>query len=145
MATTSRSLRCLKCGSKTAHRKKPVTIEYKSHKRQVPILADWCTKCSDGILEGPALMELQREEASLRAEVDQVLPPERVTAVRKKLGLSQREAGELLGGGIRAFHKYESGSVSVSVAMTNLLLLLEKEPRMLKHLRVKGSLAEARE
>ena len=40
------------------------------------------------------------------------LAPEEIRAIRERLGLSQVEAGELLGGGPRAFTKYESGTIS---------------------------------
>jgi DNA-binding transcriptional regulator YiaG len=54
-----------------------------------------------------------------------------------RLRLSQRKAGELLGGGPRAFQKYESGEVMVSAAMSNLLRLLDKDPRRVKELDVR--------
>jgi len=47
------------------------------------------------------------------------------------VGLSQRKAGELLGGGPRAFQKYESGKQAVSVPMNNLLRLLSNDPSRL--------------
>ena len=42
----------------------------------------------------------------------------------KRLRISQRKAGEILGGGPRSFHKYENGDVVVSRSMANLLYLL---------------------
>jgi len=62
--------------------------------------------------------------------------------IRERLQLSQRRAGELLGGGPRAFQKYESGSQQVSVPMTNLLRLLAKDPKRLAEL--SGSAAKAK-
>lgn len=69
------------------------------------------------------------------AEVDEVLGPQEVTKVREKLGLSQRAAGELLGGGPRAFQKYEAGKQAVSTPMSNLLRLLVNDPSRLDELR----------
>ena len=57
--------------------------------------------------------------------------PDEIRAIRQSLGLSQVEAGELLGGGPRAFTKYESGRVKPAAAVVNLLRLLEANPRML--------------
>jgi HTH-type transcriptional regulator/antitoxin MqsA len=57
-----------------------------------------------------------------------------VASIRERLKLSQRRAGELLGGGPRAFQKYESGEQQVSVPMANLLRLLDKDPRRLADL-----------
>lgn len=72
--------------------------------------------------------------ARLKAEVGDTLPPSEVRAIRRKLKLSQRKASELLGGGPRAFQKYESGEVATSVPMSNLLRLLAKDPKRLKEL-----------
>ena len=39
------------------------------------------------------------------------ISPDEIRATRERLGLSQVEAGELIGGGPRAFTKYEAGTV----------------------------------
>src|SRR6187551_1727799 len=46
---------------------------------------------------------------------------ERVRAVRKRLKLTQEEAGRIIGGGRRAFQKYESGATPPSDAAVGLL------------------------
>ena len=56
------------------------------------------------------------------------ITPEEVRAIREGLGLTQVEAGELLGGGPRAFTKYEAGTVKPAAAVINLLRLLEANP-----------------
>ena len=56
------------------------------------------------------------------------ITPEEVRAIREGLGLTQVEAGELLGGGPRAFTKYEAGTVRPAAAVVNLLRLLEANP-----------------
>jgi HTH-type transcriptional regulator/antitoxin MqsA len=94
----------------------------------------WCAACDEAILDGKALSERERAFLELKAEVDEVLGPAEVAAVRKRLGLSQRKAGELLGGGPRAFQKYESGKQAVSVPMSNLLRLLDHDPRRLREI-----------
>ena len=70
----------------------------------------------------------------LRAEAAERLKAEEVRRIRTRLKLSQRRAGEILGGGPRAFQKYESGEVVVSRPMANLLLLLDRDPSRLKEL-----------
>ena len=56
---------------------------------------------------------------------------EEIRKIRQSLGLSQTEAGELLGGGPSAFAKYEKGSVKPSAALVRILRLLEKKPEIL--------------
>ena len=57
-----------------------------------------------------------------------------IRAIRQNLGLTQAEAGELLGGGPRAFTKYESGAIKPSASIVKLLHLLEANPRMIENL-----------
>ena len=59
------------------------------------------------------------------------LTPDSIRIIREGLGLTQREAGELLGGGPNAFAKYETGQTTPSAAFANLLKLLEANPRAL--------------
>jgi len=58
-----------------------------------------------------------------------------VKRVRKKRGLTQKEAGLILGGGPNAFQKYESADVVTSQAISNLLRLLAHDPSGLEVLR----------
>ena len=59
------------------------------------------------------------------------IAPEEIRAIRRRLGLSQVEAGELLGGGPRAFTKYESGVVKPAASVISLLRLLKADPTFL--------------
>ena len=65
----------------------------------------------------------------------QDMTPDRIRAIRKRLGLTQEEAGALLGGGPRAFTKYESGSMRPRAAASNLLRVLEAHPEVMWVLR----------
>lgn len=49
-----------------------------------------------------------------------------IAEVRTELGLNQREAASLFGGGVNAFNKYESGEVLQSLAMDRLLRLAKQ-------------------
>lgn len=62
-------------------------------------------------------------------KADEMLP-EQIRAIREQLGLSQAEAGELLGGGPRAFTKYERGTVKPSASIIKLLRLYEADPAL---------------
>ena len=68
------------------------------------------------------------------------MAPAEVRAIREGLGLSQAEAGELLGGGPRAFTKYEAGTVKPSAAIVTLLRLLEHDPTTIRRLQAIKSL-----
>ncbi len=126
--------RTCECGGTTRYEKRPDTIEYKGQVREVETAAWWCGDCGEATLDGQALAAREQAFFELRAEVEDVLSPAEVTEIRKRLGISQRRAGEVLGGGPRAFQKYEKGTASVSAPMSNLLRLLAKDPRRLKEL-----------
>ena len=57
----------------------------------------------------------------------EILPGE-IRAIRERLGLTQVEAGKLLGGGPRAFTKYEAGTVKPAAGVANLLRVLQTYP-----------------
>lgn len=125
---------CPECGGKMTFKTKTEELEYKGYATKVRTKGWWCGSCGEGILDAEALEASERAFLKLKAEVDGLLSPDEVAAIRKRLRLSQRKAGELLGGGPRAFQKYESGEVMVSAAMSNLLRLLDKDPRRVKEL-----------
>jgi DNA-binding transcriptional regulator YiaG len=62
------------------------------------------------------------------------LEPDDIRRIRETLGLTQVQAGELLGGGPRAFAKYETGVIKPAASVANLLRLLEESPHELKTL-----------
>ena len=65
---------------------------------------------------------------------DLALEPDEIRAIREGLGLSQVEAGELLGGGPRAFTKYEAGAIRPRASVVRLLRVLEANPDALPSL-----------
>ena len=125
---------CPECGSEMRYGKHADEVTYLGHKRALETIGWWCTKCSEAILEAPALQAREKAFLELKAEVDGVLGPNEVAAARERLGLSQRKAGEILGGGPRAFQKYEAGKQAVSVPMSRLLTLLANKPKRLREL-----------
>ena len=63
------------------------------------------------------------------------ISPEDIRSIREMLGLTQAEAGEVVGGGPRAFTKYEAGTVKPAASVVNLLRLLEANPRFVDALK----------
>lgn len=99
---------------------------------------------SDSIHSGADLKLLDGAFEELRAAY-----AARVRSVRKKLRLTQEEAGRIIGGGRRAFQKYENGSTPPSDAAVGLLEILDRHPEEVETLRTiraaafaSGSLAD---
>ena len=67
----------------------------------------------------------------LKIEAEHLLLPSEIRSIRKRLKLTQVQAGNILGGGKKAFQKYESGETLPSRAISNLLRVLSKEPSLL--------------
>ena len=66
---------------------------------------------------------------------EELFDPAFVLSVRKKLGLDQRQAGELFGGGANAFSRYELGKAKPPQALVQLFKLLNNDPSRLNELR----------
>lgn len=68
-----------------------------------------------------AAYQIERDRVRQR---DGLLGSAEIAKAREALGLNQREAAQLFGGGFNAFNKYESGEVLQSQAMDRLLRLV---------------------
>ena len=64
-----------------------------------------------------------------------LVDPDFIASVRKKLDLDQREAGEIFGGGVNAFSRYENGKTKPPVALVKLLKVLDRHPELLGEVR----------
>ncbi|AUZ58329.1 Antitoxin YgiT [Pseudomonas sp. XWY-1] len=61
--------------------------------------------------------------------------PDFIVSVRKKFDLDQREAGEIFGGGVNAFSRYENGKTKPPVALIKLFKLLDRHPELFEEVR----------
>lgn len=90
--------------------------------------ANQCDTCgADPVLEDQ-IRRNQRRITDAKREVDGLLTGDEIVAMRKDLGLSQKDAAELFGGGANAFSKYERGDVMQSVAMDRLMRVTWDNP-----------------
>lgn len=73
-------------------------------------------------------VKMQQDEVRKRRAAE-------VRAIRKQLKLTQRQAAELLGGGINAFSEYERGVTRPARPTLLLLHLLSRHPELLQEIR----------
>ena len=78
----------------------------------------------------------------LKARSEGLLEPEEIRHIRKKLHLTQEVAGRVIGGGPRAFQKYESGDLLPSRAISSALVLLDHNPEALAVLKAQNGNGE---
>jgi len=119
---------CPETGHPMVREVRPMTIEYKGHSLEVDMPGWYCEHCGEGVHSGKDMVVSDRALNRLKAEVDGLLLPETVKRIRKRLKLTQKAAGTIIGGGPNAFQKYESGEVLISKAIASALLLLDSNP-----------------
>lgn len=107
---------------------------YKSNTFTVNQPGDWCDNCPEGVLSGADIKATCQEIRDIQASIDRLLTSRQIKEIRNRLGLTQKEAASICGGGPNAFSRYESGKATVSRATSNLLLLLSKYPEEVKKL-----------
>lgn len=114
---------------------RPFTISYQGHSKTFD-MPGWYPAANDceATFTQDDLKVYDKAIKELKAETEQLLLPSEIRSIRKRLKLTQVQAGLILGGGKRAFQKYESGDVLPSRAISNLLRLLSNNPALLKTL-----------
>lgn len=125
---------CHECGATMARSIRPMTINYKGLSATFD-MPGWYCVCGEGVVTGKDMEVSDRHLNLLKAQAENLVLPSDVRRIRKKLGLNQQAAGQLLGGGPSAFNKYEKGQVLPSKAISNLLRVLEAVPSGLELLR----------
>jgi HTH-type transcriptional regulator/antitoxin MqsA len=107
---------------------RPLTLTYKGQSGTIDAPGWYCDECGEGILKGKDLKESDHLLRDLKAQAEGLPKPKDIRRIRKKLKLSQVKAGALIGGGPRAFQKYESGDLLPSRAISSALILLDHNP-----------------
>jgi HTH-type transcriptional regulator/antitoxin MqsA len=115
---------------------RPQTVKFGSMTRVVDVPGWYPDDDSDSIHSGIDLDESDRVFLELKAAY-----AAHVRQVRKRLKLTQEEAGKLIGGGRRAFQRYESGAVPPSDAAVGLIEMLARHPEEIDFLRSMRSAA----
>lgn len=127
---------CPACGESMRREIRDMTYTYKGEVLTVPAVDGWhCVACGEAIFATSE--EGTRYDAAIRAHITEVnrrgMPDLR--AIRKKLKITQAEAGRIFGGGVTAFSRYESGKVEPPVALVKLMKVLDKHPELMDELR----------
>jgi len=110
---------------------RPMALTYKEELISFDMPGWYCDDCQESIHTGKDMKVSDRMLNLLKARREGLLAPEEIRRIRKKLRLSQESAGLLIGGGPRAFQKYESGDLLPSRAISSALVLLDHDPEAL--------------
>jgi len=106
------------------------TVRYGSLAREIEVPGWYPEGEGEGVHTGADLAEADSTYRELRDQYST-----HVRQARRRLKLSQEEAGRIIGGGKRAFQKYESGATPPSDAAVGLIELLIRHPEEVETLR----------
>jgi HTH-type transcriptional regulator/antitoxin MqsA len=134
---------CPKTGAPMRRDTRPMTLTYKSASLTFDMPGWYCDASDESIHTGADMKVSDRMLNRLKARAEGLLAPEAIRHIRKKLGLTQEQAGELIGGGPRAFQKYETGDLLPSRAISSALVLLDHDPAALNVLQARRGSATA--
>jgi HTH-type transcriptional regulator / antitoxin MqsA len=132
---------CPETGAPMYRGVRPMTLTYKDQSLTFDMPGWYCDQSDESIHTGDDMKVSDRMLNLLKARSEGLLEPEQIRRIRKKLHLSQEAAGMLIGGGPRAFQKYESGDLLPSRAISSALLLLNHDPEALSLLKAQSKAA----
>ncbi|WP_395505776.1 type II toxin-antitoxin system MqsA family antitoxin [Ectopseudomonas hydrolytica] len=94
-----------------------------------------CDVCGSSVATHAQTKKNKLTNINYQRSLDGLLTTHDIVRIRKKLGLNQKQASEIIGGGGIAFSKYENGTLRQTVAMDNLLRALDKNPKLIDDLK----------
>jgi HTH-type transcriptional regulator/antitoxin MqsA len=106
---------------------RPMTVSYAIYSKVIDVPGWYPEGDGDAIHTGKDLTEWNAAYQQMRIDY-----AKKVRSLRMRLKLTQEEAGRILGGGKRAFQKYETGKTPPSDAAVALLELMERHPEDLE-------------
>jgi HTH-type transcriptional regulator/antitoxin MqsA len=131
-------MKCPVCGAaELIHEIRSLPYTYKGEKIIIPaVTGDYCPACAESILDATESERVMREMLAFNRQVNAAaVDPGFIATVRRKLGLDQREAAELFGGGVNAFSRYENGRTKPPLSLVKLLKVLDRHPDLLNEIR----------
>lgn len=126
---------CPETGKPMVRDTRPMEISYKGQSATIDMPGWYCDESGQSLFTADDMKVSDEALKELRLQVENLLKPQDIKRIRKKIGLTQREAGAILGGGPNAFQKYEQATVTVSKPMSNLLRILERHPEEIEELK----------
>ena len=127
---------CPETGAPMHRGVRPMTLPCKEQSITFDMPGWYCDQSEESMHTGEDMKVSDRMLNLLKARSEGLLEPEEIRRIRKKLHLSQEAAGILIGGGPRAFQKYESGDLLPSRAVSSALMLLDHDPAALAVLKM---------
>lgn len=107
-------------------------FEYKGQTIEIPNYIKYrCDVCGEAVVDNNTIRKSGKILKEFKRQVDGLLTAAQIKSIRLKLGLTQAELAEIVGGGGKSLARYESGQVCQSRGMDNLLRILDAYPHTL--------------
>ena len=117
---------CPYCDGKLDYGTNTEKLKYRGKTLLIDMAGEYCPACQEGFQNDEDVKRNEHTIALAKVAADQQIAAD-ITRIRKKLGLSQTEASEIFGGGVRAFHKYEKGLIHPPSSLVILFDLIDSE------------------
>ena len=122
-------LDCPACGEGTLQPQAELeTVEYRGQAGELELHYAVCDACGADLTGADDSRCNKRAMNAFKKSVDGLLSGREIRAFRKRLGLNQKLAAQLLGGGPIAFSRYERDDIVQSAAMDTALRLCKASP-----------------
>ena len=131
-------MKCPSCAKAVlVRRTRGMPYTYKGESTTIKaVKGDYCPACGEVVLDAAESARVSAAMLEFNKQVNaSIVDPGFIAGVRKKLGLDQREAATIFGGGVNAFSRYENGKTKPPVALVKLLTVLDRHPDLLKEIR----------
>ena len=131
-------MKCPFCGAaELIHDTRDVPYIYKGEADTFPaVRGDFCPACGEVVLDREHGDRYSEMVGLFQRQVNAAyVDPNYIAKVRSKLGLDQRQATEIFGGGVNAFSRYETGKTRPPLVLVKLLKLLDRHPDLLGEIR----------
>lgn len=132
-------MKCPACAmAELVHDTRDIPYNYKGEATLIPAISgDFCPACDESLLDAEQSRRVMDAMLAFNKQVNAaIVDPDFIITVRKKLGLDQREAAEIFGGGVNAFSRYENGKTKPPLALVKLLKVLDRHPDLLDEVKV---------
>ncbi len=131
-------MKCPVCGAAELVRDtRDLPYTYKGETTTIPeVTGEFCPACDEVILDRTQGDRFSDLAGAFQRQVNAaIVDPRFIVSVRKKLALNQQEAGEIFGGGVNAFSRYENGKTKPPLALVKLFKLLDRHPELINEVR----------
>lgn len=127
---------CPLCNAPLTVKTEKLSFTYKGQTYYHTASGEYCKNCDEMFFEPAELDKSTQGFQEFKKQVNKnTFNPDFIKSIRKKLGLSQKEAGIIFGGGVNVFSRYEHGKATPQKSLLLLLKLLDKNPSLYQQIK----------